>query len=232
MADMFYTYGHIRPDTGVIFYVGKGKKKRAYSYNRKNVHWKAVVDKNGGKFDVVIFNWFNNEDDAYASEIWQIEQLQKLGNLTNRTPSGEGVRGEFVSGLNNHMHRPECKARMLDDRNPMKNPENVKKAADSNRGQKRSPEICKKFQGENNGMYGRQNSEKQKKAASKSQKNRPKSYAQRSKTSTKVRGKNNGMYGRSGPLNPMYGKVSAMKGRNNPMAAFANYIRHIPYWGA
>jgi hypothetical protein len=232
MAMMYYTYAHIRPDTGVIFNVGKGNKKRAYSKHSRNDHWHYVVNKNDGIFEVRILNWFNNEDDAYASEEWQISQLEPLGNLVNKTPGGEGVRGECISGLNNPMHRPECKVRMFGDTNPMRNPENAKKAADKNRGQKRSPEFCEKFQGENNPMFGKTQSDKQKQAVSASQLGKPKGYSQRTKTSAKVSGKNNGMFGKTGSLNPMFGKVSAMKGRSNPMAAFANYIRYIPYWGA
>lgn len=230
--DYFYTYAHIRPDTGDIFYIGKGKGKRAYSVHRKNNHWKSIVAINDGKFEVKIIKWFNNEDDAYASEIWQISELKPLANLVNITSGGEGVRGECMSGLNNPMHRPECKARMMGFNNPMKNPENVKKAADKNRNQKRSQDILWKWSGKNNPMYGKPSSDKQKKAASEAHIGKPKTYVQRSKTSSKVRGINNGMFGKTGELNPMFGKTSAMKGKRNPIAAFANYIRHIPYWGA
>lgn len=208
MATMFYIYEHIRPDTGVVFYVGKGKGKRAYSKISRNKHWNNIVSKNNGEFQIRILNWFNNEDDAFHAECWQISQLKLSGNLVNLTDGGDGASGSVQSY------------------------ETIEKRALKLRGKKRSLEIREKFKGENNGMWGKNNSTKQKEAVSKAQKDRPKSYVQRSKTSTKVKGKNNGMYGRSGALNPMYGKVSAMKGRNNPIAAFANYIRHVSYWGA
>lgn len=93
MSDLFYTYGHVRPDTGVIFYVGKGKKKRAWSCDHRNEHWHRIVKKNNLKFEVIIFNWFNDEKTAFDSEIWQIAELKPLGNLSNETDGGEGFCG-------------------------------------------------------------------------------------------------------------------------------------------
>jgi len=87
---MYYTYGHIRPDTGVLFYVGKGCKRRAYSLENRNNRWHNIVNKNDGNFTVVIFNWFSDEADAYYSERWQIAQLKHSGHLVNQTPGGEG----------------------------------------------------------------------------------------------------------------------------------------------
>jgi hypothetical protein len=85
----YYTYVHIRPDTGVIFNVGKGKGRRAWSFEGRNKHWHYVVNKNGGKFDVRVLNWFNDETGAYDAEIWQIAKLAPLGNLVNKTPGGD-----------------------------------------------------------------------------------------------------------------------------------------------
>ena len=47
---LFYTYIHIRNDTGQIFYVGKGSNTnlRAYSKHGRNVYWNRVVKKSGG----------------------------------------------------------------------------------------------------------------------------------------------------------------------------------------
>lgn len=232
---MYYTYEHIRPDTGAIFYVGKGCKNRAYNKINRNSHWKRIVNKNNGNFEVRIINWFNNEDDAFHAEIYHINQLKEKYSLANKTTGGEGISGCIrydMRGDNSWMRKPEHIERMSGDSNPMRQPGVAEKAASKNRGQKRSPEFCKKYQGENNPMFGRVQSEKQKKAVSASQLGKPKGYSQRTKTSAKVSGKNNGMFGKTGELNPMFGKVSAMKGKKNPIAAFANYIRYIHYWGA
>jgi hypothetical protein len=45
---MFYTYEHIRPDTGAIFYVGKGKGSRCTEKGKRNNYWKRIVRKAGG----------------------------------------------------------------------------------------------------------------------------------------------------------------------------------------
>ena len=87
---MYYTYAHIRPDTKVIFYVGKGSKRRAFSKQDRNSDWRSIVEENNGKFDVKILNWFTNKKDAYAAEVWQIAELSSAGNLTNKTLGGEG----------------------------------------------------------------------------------------------------------------------------------------------
>ena len=42
----FYTYFHTRNDTGKVFYVGKGKGRRAHEPGR-NPHWKNIVAKHG-----------------------------------------------------------------------------------------------------------------------------------------------------------------------------------------
>lgn len=89
----YYTYAHIRPDTGAIFYIGKGHKKRAYNHRGRNKHWHSVVNLNDGRFEVKILNWFNNENDALESEIWQIAEFIQEGNLVNKTPGGDGVTG-------------------------------------------------------------------------------------------------------------------------------------------
>ena len=141
---MYYTYGHIRPDTGVIFYVGKGSKKRAYSRSNRNTHWRNVVNKNNGKFDVKIFNWFNNEDDALASEIWQIAELKQFDILVNETPGGDNPPVFYGE---NHPKRKKSKEEnseislkaaetrkangndLSGDKNPMRRPEVAAKAS-------------------------------------------------------------------------------------------------------
>jgi len=90
---MYYTYAHIRPDTGVIFNVGKGSKRRAFSNKNRNKDWHCIVNDNKGKFEVRILNWFNAEQDALNAEVWQIAQLAHLGHLINKTSGGQGISG-------------------------------------------------------------------------------------------------------------------------------------------
>jgi hypothetical protein len=90
---MFYVYEHIRPDTGKIFYVGKGKKYRHKSKSDRNFYWKNIVAKAGG-FDARII--FENEDNELIllCEQERIDQLKRIGiKLCNLTTGGEGLAG-------------------------------------------------------------------------------------------------------------------------------------------
>jgi hypothetical protein len=44
MKDVYYIYEHIRPDTGDVFYVGKGVAGRGYNFKRRHKAWQAVRD--------------------------------------------------------------------------------------------------------------------------------------------------------------------------------------------
>lgn len=108
---MYYTYAHIRPDTEVIFYVGKGSKKRAYARTDRNADWKKVVRENRGNFEVRILNWFNSSKDALDAEIWQIAQLSEFGHLVNKTRGGDGIPEwtlELKNKLKESLRKPEC----------------------------------------------------------------------------------------------------------------------------
>ena len=48
MTAIYYVYEHTRPDTGNVFYVGKGSFKRAYSKAKRNKHWHNIVNKAQG----------------------------------------------------------------------------------------------------------------------------------------------------------------------------------------
>jgi hypothetical protein len=216
----YYTYAHIRPDTGVIFNVGKGKEKRAYSKYDRNLHWHNVVKKNDGKFEVRILNWFNNEDDAYAAEIWQIAELAPLGHLVNKTPGGDAppvLRG---------------------DKNPMRNPDIARKNGLTQRGRKRSPEFIKKVSlgrkgkgtGDRNGMR-----QPEQKGIFDGLNNSMSKYEHREKyySDNKTKGPRNGMYGKTGSKNPAYGKPNAMRGKKNlGIAWVAECKTWQHYWGA
>jgi len=87
---MSYVYEHIRKDTNVIFYVGKGKDYRSTSYKNRNPHWHNIVNKAG-----FIVNYLAKDIDeelAYLCEQERIDQLKRLGiELVNITPGGTGV---------------------------------------------------------------------------------------------------------------------------------------------
>lgn len=217
---MYYVYTHTRPDTGNIFYVGKGSKDRAFSTYDRNLHWRNTVKKNSGIFEVNIINWFNDEGDAYASEIWQIAQLKPLGFLVNETPGGDAP--PVLRGDKSPMRRPEVKAkhRMLQkgcirSKGFGERVSNGRKGkALGDRNSMRKPEQKDIFSGLKNSMAKYEYREKH--------------YSQ-----NQTKGRNNGMFGRSGDKNPMFGKPSAMRGKKNlGIARAAECKTWQPYWGA
>lgn len=94
----FYVYLHRRKSDGLVFYVGKGKGKRAWvlsDIDRKNDHWTKTKNKHGIYVEIVKSGM--TEVCAFTLKRILIHQLRKAGMpLTNMTNGGEGVSG-FVS---------------------------------------------------------------------------------------------------------------------------------------
>jgi hypothetical protein len=87
---MFYVYEHIRPDTGAIFYVGKGCKNRCNETHNRNGYWNNVVNKSNG-FSVRKIVENVDKELAFLVEMERINQLKRLGfKLANLTNGGEG----------------------------------------------------------------------------------------------------------------------------------------------
>jgi len=90
----YYTYNLIDPRDKKVFYVGKGKNKRAYNHERdviRNPEKYGISEKgqkildilnSGNKVSVVIVNYHDNEFDAIYDEEMQI-MMYGLENLTN-----------------------------------------------------------------------------------------------------------------------------------------------------
>jgi len=89
---IYYTYVHIRLDTNKVFYVGKGKLRRAKSKQHRNKYWNNVVNKCGYK---VIFVKKNiTEEESINLEIKLIKNYRDKGyKLTNLTDGGDGLSG-------------------------------------------------------------------------------------------------------------------------------------------
>ncbi len=102
----FFVYVHKRPDTGEVFYVGKGTwtPKKAYGRSRsgdnRNPMWLRIVAKNGGAFDAEIVAEFDSESDAFDLERDLIKRHGRkhlgVGTLANMTDGGEGAVGRIV----------------------------------------------------------------------------------------------------------------------------------------
>jgi hypothetical protein len=87
---MFYVYEHLRPDTGVVFYVGKGTGERIRERRGRNVYWQRVVSK-AGNFKSVKIVKTEDEELAFLAEQERIDQLKRLGiKLTNLNDGGAG----------------------------------------------------------------------------------------------------------------------------------------------
>lgn len=89
---MFYTYAHYKPQGG-LFYIGKGKPRRAYSMDRRNSHWQNVVNKYGRPHVELLASW-DTEEEALDHERLLISCFRDMGvELTNKSDGGEGTSG-------------------------------------------------------------------------------------------------------------------------------------------
>ena len=90
----FYVYHHIRPDTGQVFYVGKGIGRRAFDRGeRRGQFWHRVVKKAGG-VSVEIVAQKLTEDEAFLLEKQNIAAFRKQRvRLCNLTDGGDGASG-------------------------------------------------------------------------------------------------------------------------------------------
>lgn len=124
----YFVYQHRRPDTGAIFYIGKGcrtalkKYIRANTTSRRNIHWQRVVEKAGG-FIVEVLIDFYDEADALSYEQALIAEYGRSnlgGILCNITAGGEGQCGVVMT--------PEWRAKIGAANRGRPKPEHVKAA--------------------------------------------------------------------------------------------------------
>jgi NUMOD3 motif len=125
IVNNFYIYQHLKADTNEIFYVGKGNKKRAYSYNRGD-YWKRVVAKHGLIVQIIYQDL--DEETAFKLEIETIQQYRSQGiKLVNMTDGGEGTSGRITTDES----RINYSKSRLGSKNPMyrktHNPEIIEK---------------------------------------------------------------------------------------------------------
>lgn len=88
----FYTYGHYT-ESGRLFYIGKGKERRAFSRADRTEYWHNTVKKYGLK--VEIYCHWEDELEALSHEKFLIACFRRdLGfKLCNFTDGGEGSSG-------------------------------------------------------------------------------------------------------------------------------------------
>ena len=117
----FYVYLHRKKTTGEVFYVGKGKGRRAWQHSDRSDYWKKVAKKHGYFVELVqnnILEWYAFELERELISYYGREDLNE-GTLVNFTDGGEGLSGYF--------HSPERKIEMSEQRrgklHPNYNPE-------------------------------------------------------------------------------------------------------------
>jgi NUMOD3 motif-containing protein len=100
--DGYYVYRHIRLDTDTPFYVGKGKKSRAYIKYNRNKHWKNIVAKAGYRVEIICSGMA--EESAFAAEIEYIRLYKSQGFCEANVHPGGDLSTVDQSGPNNHMY--------------------------------------------------------------------------------------------------------------------------------
>lgn len=97
-SQRFYVYEHWRPDTGLPFYVGKGRGNRADFFNKKRNKWHrrivAKLKSLGMRHEVRKIFTGLDEEMAFTLEKSQISYWRTRGiELVNLTPGGDGSGG-------------------------------------------------------------------------------------------------------------------------------------------
>ena len=89
---MFFTYAHYKPEGG-LFYIGKGKRRRAYAMDGRNSHWQNIVNKYGRPTVKLLARW-DTEQEALNHEKLLISCFRDMGyQLANKAEGGTGASG-------------------------------------------------------------------------------------------------------------------------------------------
>lgn len=104
----FSVYEHRRTTDGLVFYVGKGKGRRAWSHNGRNSHWHRTVAKHGHTVEIVATGLTEPEAFRIEQELLAHHRYHQGHEryhdarsadcvLTNMTDGGEGASGYVPS---------------------------------------------------------------------------------------------------------------------------------------
>lgn len=109
---MFYTYAHYKPDNSV-FYIGKGRGRRAWEKSSRSKRWKQLVQEVGDHKVEILAQW-STEQEAFDHEIFLIACFRDMGvDLINVSKGGYGASG--------YRHRDDVLAHLSEIRVGSKN---------------------------------------------------------------------------------------------------------------
>jgi hypothetical protein len=113
-AQTFYVYEHWRLDRDECFYVGKGKKNRAYSRSGRNSHWNNIVaklERIGSGYEVKLVSTGLTEVEAFSLEKDRISFWKDKVDLCNKTDGGDGISGFIMSADSRQKMSTKAKGR-------------------------------------------------------------------------------------------------------------------------
>jgi hypothetical protein len=82
-SNRFYVYEHLKPNTGEVFYIGRGTKNRAYQTRSRNNHWANIVKKHGLEVNIVYKNLTSSEANQKEIELIDFYGFYNLCNMTS-----------------------------------------------------------------------------------------------------------------------------------------------------
>lgn len=129
----FYTYAHYTGDGGELFYLGKGRGRRAWHAHNRSSWWQSIVAKHGLR--VQILAQWGTEQEAYAHEALLISCFRALG--TRLCNLAAGGLGSFSGARHSAETRAVMRKRAL-SRGPVP-PETRAKISAANKGVSRGP---------------------------------------------------------------------------------------------
>lgn len=158
----YYVYEHIRKDNNIVFYVGKGRRERAYK-SKRNEHHDRIADKYGFIVNIVkdglteeeayklenelIYDYVFNK--GYGIDIEGLRKPDSIYQLTNHTLGGDGSYGLVHTEEWRKQHSED----MMGEKNPMYGV-NVWESYDEKKKQEIKNKISQNTSGNKNAMFG------------------------------------------------------------------------------
>lgn len=133
--NIYYTYVRRRATDNSIFYVGKGKNKRAWGTQGRSPYWWNIVNKHGYTIELIAQNL--SEESAFELEVLLIAEIGRAS-LCNLTDGGDGMSGHTHTEVAKRRMSEACLGRSLSE-------EHKKKVGDATRGRITSEETKKKL---------------------------------------------------------------------------------------